>query len=360
MDTHASLSPQGLQRFGALRTDAINAVSARFYADHSSIYARFGDKGREACAEDLGFHLEFLRPVLEFGLLAPLVEYLHWLASVLEARGVPTEHVAQSLDWLGEFFAAKLDPADAEVVVAALDAVKAKFLEQDDSLPEMYAKLPTAWPERANFESALIAGDRRQAATIVGRYLDQGCGLVDTELHVIQPALYGIGQQWQRNQVSVAQEHLATAIAQSVMVQGMLRSIPAPSNGRKILLACVEGNQHAVGLQMVADAFEIAGWEVNCLGANVPTASLVLHAAQWKPNLVGLSISFPQQFKGVKSVISRMNDVIGAHRPPVIIGGMAINNFARLADRIGANAWSPDAAAAVVSGTRIASPPGAD
>jgi hypothetical protein len=122
------LRPEGLQRFQVLKADAVSAVTERFYAAHGSTYAQFGPRGRDACREDLAFHLEFLRPVLEFGVLQPMVDYLVWLRSVLTARGIPVTHVALSLDWLAEFFAGHMEPADAAVTTAALQAARARFL----------------------------------------------------------------------------------------------------------------------------------------------------------------------------------------------------------------------------------------
>jgi methanogenic corrinoid protein MtbC1 len=352
------LSPCGLRHFAALRTEAVDAVTARFYAEHASIYAQWGDAGRDACREDLGFHLEFLRSVLEFGLLAPMVDYLRWLSGVLTAREIPVEHLPQSLDWLAEFFVARMEPEEGPLVAAALFAAKVAFLPSDGSLTAGYsARLPAAWHDCEAFESALLAGERHAAAAFIERHMAAGHGLVEVELHLIQPSLYRIGLKWQRNQVSVAQEHLATAIAQSLMVEGLMRSSPAAPNGRKLLLACIEGNHHAVGLQMVADAFQLAGWNVNLLGANLPSSALVRHAVEWKPHLLGLSIAFPQQLRVVKDVLARMTRAVGAKRPPLIIGGLAINNFDQLADHIGADAWSPNAAMAVLSGNRLAGAP---
>ncbi len=359
MDTNTpALDAENLQRFQALRSEAIDAVTGRFYADHASIYARFGEKGRDACREDLAFHLEFLRPVLEFGLIQPMVDYLRWLSGVLATRDVPAEHLPQSLDWLAEFFSAAMEGPAGGVVASALNRAKERFLEADTSIPAIYAMMPARWPECDAFETALLAGDRRGAGRLFDRSLERGRGLLESELHLIQPALYGIGRKWQENKVSVAQEHLATAISQTLMTQGLLKAEIPASNGRRVLLACVEGNNHCVGLQMVADAFQLAGWDVLYLGANVPTAALVKHAAECKPDLLGLSVSFAQQLRGVKDVIARLTQAHGAGRPPVIIGGLAINQFDRLAGQLGADAWSPDARSAVISASNLAAPAG--
>lgn len=353
------LAAAGLRRFQELRADAIAEVTRRFYATHGSIYAQFGERAREACREDLAFHLEFLRPVLEFGTTQPMVDYLRWLATVLTARDVPAEHLPLSLDWLAEFYAGAMPGPDGAIVAAALDHAKTGFLETDDAPAAIYGWMPAPWAESPAFEDALLAGDRGGAAALVKRCLEQGHGLVETELHVIQPALYGIGRKWQGNQVSVAQEHLATAISQAIMTQALQNVEAPPSNGNMVLLACVEGNNHSVGLQMVADAYQLAGWEVQFLGANVPTAALLQHIEQVKPNLLGLSVSFAQQLRVVKEIMARLTESQGDRRPAVIIGGLAINQFNRLTDGLGADAWSPDAGAAVASASKFVREPGA-
>lgn len=343
-----TLNTEGLKRFQALQSDAVSSVIDRFYTHNSKAYQQFGPDGREVCCQDLAFHLEFLRPVLEFGLLQPMVDYLHWLDSVLVARAIPTDHLALSLNWLAEFFVEHMPAADGAVVSAALLAARSEFLRGvNSSLAQPIP--PEAWPEVDNFEASLLAGDQRLALEIVNRCLDNGRGLIEIEQHIIQVALYRIGEKWQANLVTVAQEHLATAIVESVMTIALLRTPPPISNGKKVLLACVEENNHAVGLRMVADAFRLGGWEVRYLGANVPSRSLVQQVSDWKPHLIGLSVSFPQQLHAVRAVITQLSELLGDARPPVVVGGLAINRFDKLAGLVGADSTSSDAPAALAN-----------
>lgn len=346
-----TLDAKGLSRFQQLQTEAVNTVTERFYTTHGSAYARFGQSGRDFCREDLAFHLEFLRPVLEFGLLKPMVDYLRWLGSVLAARAIPNEHLGLSLDWLAEFFAANMDAEDGSIVVAALHAARTEFLAE--SGPPAALTAPDPWPEAPQLEAALLAGNQSEAFAIVNRCMDAGRSLIDVEMHVIQPSLYAVGEKWQANQVSVAQEHMASAMVQSLMTLGLLRSPPPVLTGKRVLLACVEGNNHSLGLRMVADAFQLAGWDMQYLGASVPTPALIRQVVEWKPDLIGLSVSFPQQLKMVKGVIERLREVLGDARPPVIIGGLAINRFNQLAGAVGADASSNNAQAAVDQANRI-------
>ena len=349
-----ALSASGLRHFDQLHSGAIAAVTERFFATNSAAYAPLGPHGREACRDDLTLHLEFLRPALEFGLTQPMVDYLRWLATVLSARGVPARFLVQSLDWLAEYFAAHMHGDEAACVVTALQRSKQRYLASGEVLPGLYAAMPPPWAEWMPFEAALLAGDRLAAGSLVERALGQGHTLVDIELHVVQPALYSLGRKWQDNQLSVAQEHLATAISQAVMTQGLLRSALPEANGRTVLLACVAGNQHSLGLQMVADSFQLAGWQVHYLGANVPSRSLIQHVGETDPDLLGLSVAFAQQLPAAREVISQLRPSPGKVGTPVIVGGLAINQFQRLAEVLGADAWGADAKSAVNSAAKLA------
>jgi methanogenic corrinoid protein MtbC1 len=339
-----------------VRTAAIDAVTARFYEDPSGLYSQLGQRGRDACREDLGYHLEFLRPALEFGLIQPMIDYLRWLTIVLAARDVPAEHLPLSLDWFAEFFNGTMESADARVVAAALQKAKATLLVHADAPQPSDGANSASSPslESEAFEAALLSGNRHDAHALLDLCLQRGDSLLNFELHVIEPALHSIGRKWQYNQVSVAQEHLATALSQAVMTHGLMKSTLPQGNGRKVVLACVQGNSHFVGLQMVADGFQLSGWDVQFLGADVPTQSLVKHVLESKPDLVGLSVSFAQQLRVAKDVMARLTQAMHSLRPPVIIGGLAINQFAGVAAVVGADDWSPDARGAVYAGTKLA------
>jgi methanogenic corrinoid protein MtbC1 len=137
------------------------------------------------------------------------------------------------------------------------------------------------------------------------------------------------------------------------MSDGLLRETPAAPNGRRVLLACVAGNQHTVGLQMCADAFLLDGWDVQYLGASVPGSAIASQVASFQPHVVGLSVSFAHQLPQVKDVIQRLVAAYGADRPRVLVGGLAINQFEAIAGQVGADAWSPDARCAVAQAHRL-------
>ena len=336
-----TLDAVGMNAFKALERGAVAAVTQRLHETFVADTYTAGDPDYLQCADDVAYQLEFLRPVLEFGTVQPLVNYLHWQESCIPQSSLAAAHVPESLQYAADFFADKLVAPYGASVKAVLGVVNDAFLRPAEFSMEAL-EAPAAWPQTADFLAALLAGNHTAAITELNRAMDVGTGLIDFELHVIQPALYRIGALWQANQVSVAQEHLASAIVHTVMTMGLLRSPQDNLNGKKVLLACVEGNHHAVGLRMVADSFMLSGWDVQYLGANVPTESLVEQVTNWRPELLGLSVSFASQIPVAKAVIQTLKNRLAQQSPAVMIGGLAINRCEPMAVVAGADAHFAD------------------
>src|SRR5690348_13273305 len=92
---------------------------------------------------------------------------------------------------------------------------------------------------------AQLAGQRQQAIRlIVEEGLGRGLTVPQLLIDVIQRSQHEIGRLWQENRISVADEHLATAISQLAMARLYQAAPRAPEVKRTIGLACVEGELH--------------------------------------------------------------------------------------------------------------------
>lgn len=197
--------------------------------------------------------------------------------------------------------------------------------------------------------SALIVGQHREAAALVEDWIERGLSYDAICSAGIQPAMYRIGELWAQGRVSVAQEHLATAIAQRILVLAFEAAAFAPPQGRKALFACVAGNRHALGLRMVSDAFAIAGWEVEYLGADVPSEDLVRQADAWRPHLLGLSVAIPDQLTVANDVARRVRSQLGEAAPRVVVGGRPLRERLPLPEPLDVDVWPADAGQAAAT-----------
>lgn len=338
-----TLSSEGLTRFASLKREAVDAVTVRFYATFPTLLLQFGEQGRQTTREDLGYHLEFFQPVIELGVLQPFVDYLRWVHSVLRWRNVSTNYLPLSLDWFAEFFSTRLPAEDAAIVVAAIEASKSELQAENGHALTYVRGMPEPWDACDAFEEKLLAGQYKRAWATYQDSVHASQDLVETALHLVQPALYRIGQRWQENKISVSREHLATAIAQGILARGYSHAQPAQPRKEKVVLACVAGNDHALGLTMVADALELDGWEVFNLSANNPTKSIVATVRETGSKLVGLSVALPRHFSAAREAIHLLKAHPEAGSPRVMLGGVAINQFEPLAGLLGADAGPSNA-----------------
>jgi methanogenic corrinoid protein MtbC1 len=197
-----------------------------------------------------------------------------------------------------------------------------------------------------------LTGDRREALRLlVDEGLLRGIPVQDIHLKIIQPAQYEIGRLWQENRISVAQEHLATAISQ-LALSHLYRHLPRdPSNGKVVMLSCVEGELHEIGARMASDFLEMAGFGVRFLGANVPTSHLVRMVREQTPDLLALSVTMTYHLPALRSALEQVR--AAAPRLPIAVGGLAFNWAPGLEKELNATSHGKDARELVASACRI-------
>ena len=295
-------------------------------------------------------HLRQLCATLALGDLRPFNAYVRWLASVQRHRGLPPDRIADSLTLMREWIGARMQHPDRATAAAVLDHGIALLHAPDEGTRHVCPPDPGRLTGPiGDYVRALLDGRRDTAVDQVLGAMGAGASLVDVSVDLVQPALYEIGRLWQHNRIGVAQEHLATAIAQNALAAGFARAGFAPPNGRRAVFACVADNHHGLGLRMVSDAFEVAGWEADFLGADTPTPDIVRFVCEHRPDLLGLSAGLVPQVIAVRDVIARVRAELGNAAPPIIIGGLPFACFGCSALGTGADDCFVDARAAVAA-----------
>jgi methanogenic corrinoid protein MtbC1 len=176
----------------------------------------------------------------------------------------------------------------------------------------------------ARYLAAQLKGDRREALRLL---VQEGIerGLDPLELHaVIQQAQREIGALWQQDRITIAQEHMATAISQLALSHVYQSATPARANGKRVLVACVEGELHDFPARLVADALDLAGFDVRFLGASVPGDHLLAMIEQEPPDLLVLSVTMVFNVPALREVVALVRARKGATLPLAVGGGACV------------------------------------
>jgi methanogenic corrinoid protein MtbC1 len=194
------------------------------------------------------------------------------------------------------------------------------------------------------FVDMLLAGDRAAVFAEARRAFDEG-GPAHLYESVIEPALRNVGELWERDEITVVDEHLASALSQAA-IASLYPLYPWPAPGPKAIVACPPGERHDLGARMVADLLALDGWDAEFLGADTPGDALVHRAADVRATLVGLSVTLPPHVEAAREVVSAVRALPGA--PRVVVGGRAVAQLPDPAAALGADAVATSGRRAVL------------
>jgi MerR family transcriptional regulator, light-induced transcriptional regulator len=339
----------------ARRQELAARITAIHLEQQPEFVARFGDLARRRCLEDADFHLQYLTHAIRFATPSLFVAYVQWARQLLEKRAIPFDDLRRNLDIVRDEVVRDLEETDAvlvrDTIAASLDAEPA----ESDSFLGATPREPLA---RA-YLTALLRANRRAAIEIIdSAFRTDRVPIRDLYLDVFQPVQREIGRLWQNNEISVAEEHYCTASTQAVMAQFYPEILAAPRVGRKVVVACVGNELHEIGTRMVADFFEMSGWDGIYIGANTPAQALTELVCRERPDLIALGITMTYHLGTARGVIERLRGDARCSDVKIIAGGYVFQHGADLWRTLGVDGCAPDAAGAVAIGNELLNGPG--
>jgi methanogenic corrinoid protein MtbC1 len=198
---------------------------------------------------------------------------------------------------------------------------------------------------RAAFTAALRAGDEIVARGVVTQASLAGMDPYKIYFEIFAPSMVEIGEMWERNELTVAEEHMATSITERLIgeLSPWFNSMAQPNS--TIILGCVQGERHTLGLRMLSDLFRQQGWRTLYLGADVPTEDWVRLLARTQAHAVAISVNIQRHTLQVRSLITELRKV--QPQVYVLVGGAVFNRNPDLWHTIGADYYHAEPLKAV-------------
>jgi DNA-binding transcriptional MerR regulator len=200
-----------------------------------------------------------------------------------------------------------VSPAEAaRVVLGSAPAVSA-----DEHLPVDGLELA---------QTRILSATQRWDAAAIDLELLRLSMLLDAQTlfeRVVSPVLDEVGLRWERGELSIAQEHLV-AERLELAVRASLRALER-QDGPLVLLACVDAEQHVLGMLGAALRFAASGARTVVLGAMTPPSAIADAVRSMAPRLVGLSLSVAPQ--NARALLRSYGKACGS--TPWVVGGAA-------------------------------------
>jgi methanogenic corrinoid protein MtbC1 len=205
------------------------------------------------------------------------------------------------------------------------------------------AALPTLCDLSGPLLMALLSGDESGVEEAFRKASGRGADLAVLARDLIAPALDEVGRMWHRGEVSVAEEHLATALVSRAVAR---RSAPLPEpplGAPRLLLSCLAGEFHELGVKIVAEVARMAGWQAEMLGANTPRECAIRFIALHRPEAVGLSLALAAHLAECGKTVDEIRRA--SPETKIVVGGYVFRHDAALCGLTGADACFADAVA---------------
>jgi methanogenic corrinoid protein MtbC1 len=271
--------------------------------------------------------------------------YIIWLRSLFNALGLNMEQVIRNLEIILELMSEEL-PESKPYLDKRLNLTK-EILEKEIIPENSFIDPSNPLANSAKeYLSRLINAKRSIAVQYILNLVDSGVRIKDIYNYVFQPVQYEIGQLWQTGKISVAQEHYATAVTQLAMAQLYPKIFATPKIGRSMVATCPTGELHEIGVRMLADIFELSGWDTYYLGANTPDSGILSTIESQQPEIVAISATMTFHLNKVENLINfiRRSNLSNSK---ILVGGYVFKADPNLWKEVGANGFAPDAETAL-------------
>jgi MerR family transcriptional regulator, light-induced transcriptional regulator len=119
---------------------------------------------------------------------------------------------------------------------------------------------------------------------------------------ILVPVLIRLGDEWEKGNISVAQEHFSSQLITQRILQ-ILRVLPVDPQLPRALALCPEGEHHQIGLLIFTLFLRKKGWDVIYLGPNTPLSRLISLIGMKNISVVAVSVTDPKHVESMENWI---------------------------------------------------------
>lgn len=169
----------------------------------------------------------------------------------------------------------------------------------------------------------LLSGRHAAVLERLDRYREGGANRLFLYERLLGSAMRHIGELWENNMISVADEHLASGVCDWMLEK--LSPIPGEHRRFRAMLLCPEGEQHDLGLKMCAGIFREHDWSTRYYGPNLPLEYAMAGALGYKPDVIALSFTMQHQIVQLRAYVEAFLQLMP--QPAVLIGSRLVGEL---------------------------------
>jgi len=174
---------------------------------------------------------------------------------------------------------------------------------------------------------AVLAADVSKVNALLREQYDRQ-GMRDFIVETVAPLLSSVGEFWAGGRLQIFQEHF---LSQQLIrfLNAEIAAIQETARRPKVLLATLPGEEHALGLLMVAAMLSHHGVSTINIGAEVPVDQVVRAVEKFRADVVGITFSAAYQYKHIRPHILELRELIDEDIE-IWVGGEGVRRLRKL------------------------------
>ena len=322
-------------------TERVNGIMS----SREDVFSLIGNNTLTVMTDNHMNHGNFITNVLKFNNFALLARTLPWVYRSYLSRGFSRDYFPAVLKAWKEAIGEQLPETASKEILGVYDWMIEQHGLLVETVGEESGSLDIEYRDNEHsnaFADILLSGNSREALSLAEESVSLATDLGAFYLGVVQPALYKIGLLWERGEISVADEHLATAIVGRIMAAMYPKFAHVSHDKGEAVLACSPNEYHELGSRIVADLLEISGWNVAFLGASTPAEELMKLLRAKKPFLLGVSVAMSFNLGNTSKLLETIRKDPALSSTKVVLGGLALSTAPGLWKELGADGFARD------------------
>lgn len=311
-----------------------------------------GDNSLETMFDNHENHVRFMANTFKLSNYELLVRTISWVYRTYHNHGFSYDYFPVELEaWVGavkEHLRAKNAKPIREVYSFMLENHREFVDMAQKSMDEPEFDIPEEWEKPADeFLEALLNGDQQKTMEVAEENVNSENDVEGFLEYAVRPAMYRVGNKWQEDEISIADEHLASSTVSRVLSSLYSQFVTFDESKGKAVVTAVANEFHEIGSRIVSDSLELDGWDVAHLGVDTPKRDLIDMLLEKKPALLGLSLAIPFNLDEATETIEMVRNEPELDDMKILIGGKAFNDNPELWGETGADEWCKDSKEAV-------------
>ena len=336
----AGLLRQGARALAVATVQELSAARPELIAQ--GLPATFVDP-----VEDTRVRLLTLAEAVDVDRAELFAHQLAWYKVALAHRGVAADYLDANLLAMRTALLRELPPAAHAIVERHVALARVRLAEAPTDLPSHVAGDGPLRDAARRCLLAMLENRRQDAIELVLAKHAAGHSIADLHDQLLSPVQREVGRMWLMAEIPIADEHFISQIVRTCIDRLAALSPRTPRIGRTVLTFAVGGNLHDLPIRLVAERFELHGWDAWHLGADMPAEDLEWALQDRRVDLVAISATLVLQVGAARTAVARLRRAMAERCPPILAGGGPFTVAPDLHRVIGADAVADDAAGAV-------------